>query len=479
MRRILLVALIAFLLGGLAVGGYLHWRSPASAPGAASMDVHAGHDTGEEPSPTRYRCPMHPNMISDTAGECPICTMRMVPIEEEAPAPPPARRKVIYRSTMNPNETSDRPGKDSMGMEMVPVEVDEATERPVAGYATITVPVHKQQSIGVKTARVERRALAASVESVGRVDYDETGLSWVNARVSGFIEVLHVDRTGQPVRRGQPLLEIYSPELVSTQEEYLVAVRNLGRLEASGAIPAAIEKARALVQGARRRLELWEIPDDQIRDLEERGSVSRRMTIRSPVSGYVVEKAALAGKSIAPGENLYRVADLARVWVLAEVYEYQAPLIRPGQEARIILSYVPGRTYQGRVDYVYPYLDPASRTLRVRIVVPNEDGTLRPEMFASVTFRVEDAGPVLAVPNEAILDTGERRIAFVKQDEGTFEPRELVVGQRTREYTAILEGLSEGEEIVTSGNFLIDSESRLKAALSGMAPAGGGHRHGD
>jgi RND family efflux transporter MFP subunit len=440
MKRTWLLVVMAFILGG-AVAGVALWRGPRTDPGAgraADRVTPARGGAAREPAAVRYHCPMHPTIVSGRPGECPICTMRLVPIDEGA-----------------------------------------SPDAAVPGYVPVTIPARKQQHIGVTTQRIERRVLSQTVNAVGRVDYDETGLSWVNARVGGWIEALHVDRTGQLVRRGQPLLEIYSPDLVGGQEEYLVAMRNVERLEASNAIPTAVSQARALLADARRRLELWDIPVEQIETLEERGTVTRLTTLRSPAGGYVVEKTALQGKHLEPGENLYRIADLSRVWVQAEVYEDQLPLLKPDQEAEIEVSSLPGRPYRGRIDYIYPYLEAATRTVRVRVVVPNPDLSLRPEMYARITFRPESAGPLLTVPNEAILDTGERRIAFVARGEGTFEPRELTIGLRTRDYTVVLDGLAEGEEVVTSGNFLIDSESRLKAALSGMAAGAGGHKHGE
>ncbi|HXH27490.1 MAG TPA: efflux RND transporter periplasmic adaptor subunit, partial [Candidatus Polarisedimenticolia bacterium] len=399
--------------------------------------------------------------------------MRLVPIRPASAGPSDRSPRILYRSTMNPGEISDKPGKDSMGMEMVPFEVEPKTAPSVAGYATVTIPAYRQQSIGVKTELVGRRPIRSTVETVGRVTYDETSLSRVNTKVGGWIEVLRVDRTGQFVRKGQPLLEIYSPDLVSTQEELRIARDNLARLEAGGARAEAIDQARGLLDDVRRRLALWDIPAGQVEALETRGTITRRVTLAAPVTGYVVDKSALEGQHVAPGEDLYRIADLRRVWVLGKVYEYQLPSIRTGQAATITLSYLPGRTFRGRVDYLYPYLDPVTRTADVRIVVDNDKLELRPEMWASVRIEVPSGSPALVVPNEAILDTGERQIAFVKRGDGIFEPRELKLGLRTRDVSEVLEGLAEGESVVTSGTFLIDSESRLKSALEGMATGQG------
>jgi membrane fusion protein, copper/silver efflux system len=447
MKRSWLPIIVSFAVGILAATGIFWWQHHRGA----AFGHPSSHDRMEETraagksAAALYHCPMHPTYVSERPGDCPICGMRLVPIEEPKPAEP--------------------------------VDEHEGHEGPmVAGYATVNIPSHKQQYIGVRTDRVQRKRLESSVKSVGRVDYDETGLAWVNTKVGGWIEVLHVDQTGQLVRRGQPLLELYSPELVATQEEFLIALENLRRLESGNARPEALRQARDLIEDGRRRLELWDIPPSQILALEERGQIVRRLPLEAPSSGFVVDKSALQGQYVNPGENLYRIADLSRVWIQAEVFEQEASLIRPGQEAEIRLPYAPGRTYRGRVDYIYPYLDPATRTIRVRLVVPNPELTLRPEMYADVRFTIPQDGDLLVVPNEAILDTGERQIAFVNLGDGVFEPRELKVGLRTREYTVVLEGLEEGEPVVVSGNFLIDSESRLKAALSGMG-AGGVHQH--
>jgi RND family efflux transporter MFP subunit len=447
MKRLYFLIIVSFTVGILTATGIFWWyqHRGASAGKLFSHEHRVKEVSGEKAAATLYHCPMHPTYVSDRPGDCPICGMRLVPMDEPKAAGPAVDH--------------------------------EGHEGPmVAGYATVNIPSHKQQYIGVQTGRAERKRLESSVNSVGRVDYDETGLAWINTKVGGWIEVLNVDQTGQLVRKGQPLLEIYSPDLVATQEEFLIAVENLRRLESGGALPEAVRQARALVEAGRRRLELWDITADQIEALEERGQIVRRMALKAPFGGFVVEKTALPGQYVNPGENLYRIADLSRVWVQAEVFEQEAPLLRPGLEAEIRLPYSPGRSYRGRVDYIYPYLESATRTIRVRLVVPNPDFALRPEMYANVRFTIPQMEDHLVVPNEAILDTGERKIAFVSLGDGVFEPRELKTGLRTREYTVVLEGLEEGEPVVVSGNFLIDSESRLKAALAGMGAAGV-HQH--
>ncbi len=489
MKRAVLNVILILAVGLLGAAAFLWVGSRPPGEGAGGQAEGA-----QAPQRARFHCPMHPTYVKDTPGDCPICGMRLVPVEEEQEAvesapPEPDPAEARFHCPMHPTYVKDTPGDCPIcSMRLVPVEQEEPPAgghaghgaAPVSGYSTVNIPTRKQQSIGVRTEPVRRMALSQVVDAVGRVDYDETRLSTINAKVAGWIEALHVDRTGQAVRRGQPLLDIYSPELVATQEELLLARDNLARLEAAGARPGAVAQARGLVEDARRRLALWDIPQAAIQALEERGTLARRLTLDSPVGGYVVEKNALEGMAIAPGQNLFRVADLSRVWILAEVYESQATSLQRGQRAEVAISYLPGRSLDAKVDHIYPYLDPATRTVRVRLVVPNPDGALRPEMYARVRFHGAAGGEVVAVPNEAVLDTGERKIAFVSRGDGTFEPRELLTGVRTRDHTEVREGLIEGEMVVTSGNFLIDSESRLKAALAAMGSGSGtpGHAHG-
>jgi len=388
---------------------------------------------------TRFHCPMHPTYTSDKPGDCPICNMKLVPIEEDKHA-----------------------GHEMTG--------DAAAAPP--GRMAVHVSSDRQQQIGLRTSPVEKHPLARAIRTVARVAYAEPRLAWVNTKVMGWIEKLHVAATGQYVKKGQPLLELYSPELVSAQEEYLIALQARDKLKGSVSREAA-EGGESLLAAARKRLQLWDITDEQIAQLEKSGEAKKTLTIVSPFDGFVVEKSALAGKSVMAGENLYRIADLSSVWLYADIYENELPFVKEGQEATVTLSYLPGETFAAKISYLYPYLDEQTRTVKVRLEAPNPGHKLKPDMWANVELRVEPA-EALAIPASAAIHTGTRYVAFVDKGEGRFEPRELKIGVKTDEYVEVKEGLSEGEKVVTRALFLIDSESQLRAAISGMS---GEHQH--
>jgi len=432
-----------------------------------------------------YHCPMHPTMVSDRPGDCKICGMRLVPIEDEsgedaatpAPAMPTGLKKVIYRSTMNPGEISDKPGKDSMGMEMEPVEVEEdapGTTR-IEGLAAVRISNRKQQLIGVRTEAVRKAPLVRTIRAVGLLAADERRLHHVHTKSEGWIETLYVNATGERVRKGQPLLTIYSPELLATQEEYLLALKTRERM-AEGAIAGAAARTDALVESGRRRLLLFDFTPAQIEELERSGRPSRTVTLYSPISGYVTRRGVTQGEKIDSGTTLLDIADLSRVWALASVYEYELPFVRVGQSATVSLTYLPGRAYEGKVTLVSPVVEGATRTVQVRVELANSDLALKPDMYAQVDLRA-DMGERLSVPESAVVSSGDRNVVFVAQGDGYFEPREVRLGLRLPDMVEVLDGLAEGETIVTSGGFLIDSESKLKAALeAAAAPRSEGER---
>lgn len=332
--------------------------------------------------------------------------------------------------------------------------------------AVLLSPI-RQQLAGVRTGVVEVRDLETTVRTVGIVDYDERKVARIHTKIEGWIEEIFVDFTGKFVRKGDPLFSVYSPELVATQEEYLLALKAKRYLEGSP-VQEVSQSGHSLLDAARRRLLLWDITEEQIQELEEKGKPKKSLTLYSPIDGIVVKKEAYKGIFVKPEMELYAIADLSTIWVYADIYEYELPLIKVGQEATVSLSYYPGQVFKGKVVYIYPYLKDKTRTIRVRFEFPNTPGwKLKPEMFSNVEVRIK-LGKRLAVPEEAVLDSGTRQIVFVAKGEGLFEPREVKLGTQVEGYYEVLSGLSKGEKVVTSANFLIDSESRLKAAMGAM-----------
>ncbi len=384
-----------------------------------------------------------------------------------------SKTKVLYwYDPMKPEVHFDRPGKSPfMDMDLLPKYAEESAApglSPPSGLSVVSIPLARRQEIGVTTARVERRLVGGAVETNGVVAEDEGRVHAVNAKFSGYIGRLYVDRTGQSVRKGQPLLSVYSPDLVATEREYLLALENARRLSGSSS-PGATSDASALLGATRERLRLWDIPDAEIERIERRAEVSKELTLLSPVSGVVLKKEALPGLAIAAGMPLFVIADLSSVWVLADIYQSEMPMVVRGTRADVRVAFVPGEVFPGRVDFIYPTLTDETRTVKARVVIPNPKGRLKPGMYASVTLAGK-AREALSVPRSALIATGERQIAFVEQSPGVFAPREVNTGDQGREFVEVLSGLTVGETVVTSANFLIDSESRIGAI--GAAPAG-------
>ena len=337
----------------------------------------------------------------------------------------------------------------------------------------VEIPLEKQQLLGVKTVAASVKPLQKIIRTVGRIEYDERRLATVNTKIEGWIERLYVNYTGKYVKKGEPLAEIYSPELVATQQEFL----NLLKWKQSAisnqqsAIEVMLSKdAEAIIEAAKQRLRLWDINDAQIKKIEEAGKPIRTLTIYSPASGYVVQKTALQGIRVMPGERLFDVADLSRVWIESDIYEYDVSLIKIGQTAKISLSYFPGREFSSRIDYIYPSLAGESRTAKIRFTIANPGGQLKPQMFTNVEVKI-NLGNKLSVPESAVIDTGIRQIVYVDKGEGYFEPREVMIGLKAEGMVEVLKGIKAGEKVASSGNFLIDSEAQLK----GIKPLG--HKH--
>ncbi|MCB1055903.1 MAG: efflux RND transporter periplasmic adaptor subunit [Acidobacteria bacterium] len=337
-----------------------------------------------------------------------------------------------------------------------------------AREAGLEVDARKQQMIGVTYGEVRRSSVEQTIRTVGTVAYDESALTDVTLKFHGWIEGLRVDRTGDYVREGEILFSLYSPELVQTQEDYLTSFEHLQRLGRSPRAAEASRRMEDLLAAVRRRLDYWDVPENHVRDLEQDRRILRSLPIHSPAGGYVIEKHVTEGAHVQAGHLLYRLADLDAVWVLADVYEHELPRVAPGQEARVTLSYLPGETFVGKVGYVYPYLDPKERTVKVRIELANPGHRLRAGMYADVELRAEPR-EVLVVPAAAVLDSGERRVVFVAAGPGRFEPREIESGARFDDAVEVLAGLEVGERIVTSANFLLDSESQLASGMRQMS----------
>jgi len=351
----------------------------------------------------------------------------------------------------------------------------EMRQSPAEEPPTVEIPVDKQPMIGVKTVEASLHQLQKVIRTVGRVEYDERKLATVNAKFEGWIEKLHIDYTGRYVKKGEPLAEIYSPELVATQQEFINAVTWSRRNSNAGtdAMKNMLSKdAQSLVDAARQRLALWDISEEQIKKIEETGKPIKTLTLYSPVSGYVVQKMAIRGMRVMPGEKLFDIADLNTVWIVADIYENELPLVKEGQSAKISLSYFPGREMNAVIDYVYPSLSAETRTAKVRFTVPNPALQLKPQMFTNVEVAIP-LGKKLAVPAEAVLDTGVRQIVYVDKGDGYFEPREIKTGLRVEGMQEVLAGLRPGEKIASSAIFLIDSEAQIK----GVKPLAGGHKH--
>lgn len=376
------------------------------------------------------------------------------------------RKVLYYRDPMNPSRTSPVPRKDEMGMDYVPV-YEGGNGAGGAAPGGVYVDPRMAQSSGVRVEEVRVRRMSKVIRTVGHVTYDERRLHDLNAKVQGWIDKLYVDYTGKPVRRGDPLMAVYSPALFSTQQDYLLALRHRNALPPDGPLRA---EANALVEAARQRLLYFDVPESEIANLERRGAPTKALTVRSPVDGYVVEKSVVQGAQVAPGMPLFKIADLSNVWVLADVYEYELPWVATGQRATVELPYAPGTTLEGRITYVYPYLAGETRTVKVRIEVRNPGGRiqLKPEMYATVTIRSPVVRETVAVPEQAVLRTGERSVGIVALGGGWFEPRELKLGVTADGYVEVLSGLKAGEQLVTSSQFLIDSESNLRSAVAGM-----------
>src|ERR1017187_1195339 len=424
-RIIGLLVLIALAFGG----GYVYKAVKGGAPSA-----------GKNGRKVLYWVdPMHPAYKSDKPGIAPDCGMKLEPVYADggaATAPVGADRKVLYyRDPKDPNYKA------------------------------------KQQLIGVKYEQVQLGGGSRTIRAVGKVAIDETRIGHVHTKVEGWIDKVFVDFTGKLVEKGQPLLTIYSPDMLASQRELLLAAKAKTIMRDS-ALPSGFDQSESLLQATRRRLELWDLSEAQIDQVLRTGEPIKNITVYSPMTGYITDRKAFPQVKVMPDTDLYTIVDLSRVWIMADVFEYEAPNIRLGQTARVSLQALPGKSFSARIDYLQPEVDPMNRTLKVRLNMDNPGVMLKPDMYADIEFRVNIPSK-LTVPADAVLNAGERKTVFVDRGNGYFEPRQVKTGEREGDRIQILSGLSQGERIVTSGNFLIDSESQMKAAASGMGGMAG------
>ena len=372
---------------------------------------------------------------------------------------------LYYRNPMGLADTSPVPKKDSMGMDYIAVYDSDAADDP-ASSNQVKISTDKVQKMGVRTEAVQLRSMDRTIRAAGRVEPDERRIFLIAPKFEGYVERLHVNVTGQPVAKGQPLFEVYSPELVSLQREYAIAAQGVASLKGADS-PAQLGMGR-LVESALQRLKNWDISEEQVKALVASGETKRTMTYRSPASGVVTEKKAVQGMRFMPGEALYQVSDLSAVWVVADVAEQDIGLVKTGSKARIRINAYPDKSFEGKITYVYPTLKMETRSVQVRVELSNPGLLLKPSMFAQVELPVSAKGLVLTVPVSAVIDSGTRQVVLVQLGAGRFEPREVRLGERSDDYVVVREGVKEGELVVTAANFLIDAESNLKAALGGF-----------
>ncbi|HEY9899950.1 MAG TPA: efflux RND transporter periplasmic adaptor subunit [Pantanalinema sp.] len=430
--RILVPLLGAAILAAGTGVGYT-WLQSRSA------SVHADHAHGEE----TYTCPMHPQVKSDKPGSCPICGMDLVAVKA-APAP----------------QAHDQ---------------QHAAPAP-EGLQEVVLSPEQQVLANVKTEAVAPRSLSSAVSAPGKITYDETRLSQLTAWIEGRIERLYVDATGDRVSKGQPIGTLYSPEAVAAMQEYLVALRSYREMKGS-AYPDLAEGAKSLVEASRQRLKLWGITPAQIKQLERTQSPTLALAINANTSGVVLKKLVQPGQYVKTGDVLYEIADLSRVWAEADVFEAQMKDVKVGQRAEITTPAHPGKTFVGRVSFIYPFLNPESRTVRIRVDLANQDGRLKPDMFVATTFKAPALGAQpLAVAASAVIDTGRRKLVYVETAPGVFRPREVSLGQKAGDHYPVLSGLSKGEKVATSGGFLLDADSQIQAGMGAADAHQGAHR---
>ncbi|MEM6797300.1 MAG: efflux RND transporter periplasmic adaptor subunit [Acidobacteriota bacterium] len=478
--RVRWTAIAAALVTGVGLGFALSaalLERRMSAPAAVETLDSAAHSHGEH---SLYTCGMHPHVLEEEPGSCPICAMDLTPVDGDTAAPEPHAAHDHGPEWTCPdhemiveNEAGTCPID---GLDLVPRSAAEPSASPASGPAVEVEPAMVQR-MNVRTAPVTRRTLSQPIRTVGYLEYDQQRMVTVTTKYSGWIEKVAVNYVGETVQRGQTLFEIYSPELVQTEQELLSALE-FAR-EMAGAPEDASQRARSLVDAARTRLGYWDVSPEQIERLETTGEVFRTLAVQAPASGLVMKRLpGLEGMAVRPGMELFHIADLRSLWLSVELFEDDVAAVREGTAAEITLPYFPGEVFRGRVRFLEPELSEKTRTLSAKIEVPNRGGRLKKGMYATVDLRPRGVSDALTVPLEAVLRTGQRQVVVLALGDGRFEPRAVTLGAEAEGHAQILSGLEEGQEVVTSAQFLLDSESTLREAIRKMrSGAGRDHHH--
>jgi len=458
MNKLALIIAPIMLVTGLATG---YWF-------ADSKPAHIKAMVTDKPQKILfYRSPMNPSVTSPVPAKDSM-GMDYVPVYAESESP--KQRKILfYRSPMNPSVTSPVPTKDSMGMDYIAVYAEDGSETK-APAGTVKIDGTTVQNIGVRTAKALQTTLSHTVRAVGRVTYDEERLIRLHPKTEGWIEKMNVDKTGQWVKKDTDLLSIYSPQLVTSQQEYILALNNLKALENSP-IKDIRQGAEELVKSSRERLKLLDMPPHQLRSLERSHKIKKSLHIHTPAEGIVMKIGAREGQYVTPSTEIYMIADLRKIWVYADIYEYELPWVKEGDPVEMQLTGIPGRTFKGHLAYIYPYAEAKTRTIKVRLVFDNTELLLKPEMFAEVTIYAGKQVNMIIIPSEAVVRSGSRNQVFVVRAPGKFEPRQVTLGLASNGKVTVLNGIKAGEEVVTSAQFLIDSESKLREATAKMLEA--------
>ena len=469
MKKKLLTRLIVIILIGLAFslgwfkGTHNHEQERIVV---SQADTEHSHEPAEGEDKIQYTCGMHPWIIVDEPGTCPICQMDLTPLKKTDTAGTKAsgERTIKYWvAPMDPTFIRDEPGKSPMGMDLVPVYEDEVVTGSMISIDPVT-----QQNMGIRTAQVERRNLTRLIRTSGLIDYEEPRQYAVNTKIDGWIEKLYINETGVSVKKGQPLLEIYSPELVAAQDEFLLALKNYQQLKESP-YQEISSGAESLLEASKKKLKLWDISARQLERLQSSGQVRRTLTLYAPYGGIVTSKQATEGSFIKSGSQLFSIADLSKIWVFADIYESELSLVKVGQKAEIILPFVGDKRISGTISTIYPYVDPRTRTVKARIDLDNSGLELRPDMYVNVRLHSAPLTDVLSVPSEAVINSGEKQTLFVRTMDGRFEPRLVKTGLLGDDgYLQIVQGVTPNDVVVTSAQFLLDSESQLQEAIQKM-----------